>query len=96
MLNTCLLLAVLPKDKCGPWIIEVRSLRTNRVTTYAKLDSLVGKLNHVAFVIPLARHFLTCLRNLVDRNKPQHQQIAVSKHVDRECELWEAFLFKAS
>jgi hypothetical protein len=59
MINTHLLLIKLPRDKYEAWILEVESLRIHRVTTYADIDSLVRKLNHVAFLIPLARHFLT-------------------------------------
>jgi hypothetical protein len=96
LLDTHLLLIKLPVDKYDAWILEVRSLRIHRVTTYADIDSLVGKLNHVAFLIPLARHFLTRLRSLINRDRPQQQQITASKQVGLDCELWEGFLTKAS
>jgi hypothetical protein len=96
MLDTHLLLVVLPKDKYEAWIAELKALSDDRVTTYADLDSLVGKLNHVAFLIPLARHFLTRLRSLIDWNKHQQQQITLSRNALLDCQLWEGFLLKAS
>jgi hypothetical protein len=63
--------------------------------TYARIDSLTGKLNHVAFLIPLARHFLTRFRTLIDRDRPQAQQVIVSRQLALDAELWEHFLLKA-
>ena len=62
MLDTHLLLVILPRDKYKAWALEVRTLRLSRATTYASLTSLARKLNHVAFPIPLERHFLYRLR----------------------------------
>jgi hypothetical protein len=96
-LDTHLIQVKLPKDKYDAWSIELCTLRTNKVITYKGADSLVGKLNHAAFLIPfLARHFLNRLRTLVDRDKPQGQQITVSQQVVLDTELWERFLLKAS
>jgi hypothetical protein len=55
----------------------------------------IDLLTCVAFLIPLARHFLTRLRALINHNRPQQQQITVSKHIGLDCELWERFLWKA-
>jgi hypothetical protein len=54
----------LPPDKYEAWTRDLQALRVNRVITY---KGVVGKLNHTAFLIPLARHFLTRLRGLIDR-----------------------------
>jgi hypothetical protein len=56
----------------------------------------VGMLNHAAFLIPLAPHFLNRLRALVNRDRPQGQQITVSRQVVLDAKLWERFLLKAS
>jgi hypothetical protein len=98
-IDTHHLLLKLPIDKHEAWSQELGTLRVGRVITYAGIagiDSLVGKLNHVAFLIPLARHFLRRFRALVDRNKPQQQQITVSNQVARDAELWEHFLSRAA
>ena len=96
MLDTHLLLVRLPLDKYEAWSLGLSTLRQSRVITYSDIDSLVGRLNHVAFIIPLARHFLTSFRLLIDRNRPQHQQITVSNQVLLDTALWEHFLLRAS
>jgi hypothetical protein len=96
LIDTHRLQLKLPADKFDAWMQDLISLRTSRVITYEGIDSLVGRLNHVAFIIPLARHFLTRFRELIDRNKPQNQQITISRQLGLDTELWERFLRKAS
>ena len=96
MLDTHRLLMRLPQDKYDAWSQDLRDLRLNKVTTYGDIDSIVGKLNHVAFLIPLACHFLTRLRALVNRRRPQHQQITVPHQAILDVSLWELLLEKAS
>jgi hypothetical protein len=62
LIDTHLLQLKLPEDKFDAWMGDLMSLRISRVITYEGIDSLVGRLNHVAFLIPLARHFLTRFR----------------------------------
>jgi hypothetical protein len=96
MIDTHLIRLRLPPDKYEAWTRDLQALQVNRVITYKGADSLVGKLNHTAFLIPLARHFLTCLRGLIDQDKPQRQHITASQNVVLDVALWDRFLFKAS
>lgn len=68
MIDIHLIRLRLPPDKYEAWTRELTALRSGHVITYEGADSLVGKLNHTAFLIPLARHFLTRLRGLIDRD----------------------------
>jgi hypothetical protein len=95
VLDTHHLLIRLPDDKYDAWLQDLQEIRAKGVITYAKVDSLTGKLNHVAFLIPLARHFLTRFRALIDRSRPQEQQVTVSRQLALDAELWERFLLKA-
>lgn len=75
MIDTHLLLLKLPADKHDAWLLDLQVLSVHRTTTYGGMDSLVGKLNHVAFLILQAHHhFLTRLQELIDQDKPQLQQ----------------------
>jgi hypothetical protein len=38
-------------------VLDLQTLQRTRVITYGDTDSLVEKLNHAAFLIPVARHF---------------------------------------
>lgn len=78
-LDTHPLLLKLPGDKYDAWIRDLRELRTHQVINYKGIKALVGKLNHIVLLIPLAHHFLTRFRALINRGKPQHQQIATLK-----------------
>ena len=99
MLDTHLLLVILPRDKYKACILEAQSLQLHRVAPYASsADSpVVDKLSHIAFLIPLAPHFfLHWLCTLVNCNRPQKQQITILRGVGLNCKLWEGFLQKAS
>jgi hypothetical protein len=48
----------LPDDKFEAWVTDLQAMITSKQMTYSDLDSMVGQLNHAAFLIPLARHFL--------------------------------------
>jgi hypothetical protein len=84
----------LSEDKFDAWMGDLMSLQISWVVTYEGINSLVGRLNHVTFLIPLAHHFLTRFRELTDRDKPQNQQITISKHLGLDTELWERFLLR--
>jgi hypothetical protein len=61
-INTRRLVILLPKDKFDAWTAELNKIMKARRTTFGDLKTTVGRLNHVAYVIPLARHFLNWLR----------------------------------
>lgn len=53
----------LPHDKLTAWTRETRQIVKHKRTTFGELETTVGRLNHVAMIMPLTRHFLTRLRN---------------------------------
>ena len=57
-LNTRVLLLSLPLDKFLAWTDDIRSTLKKSRTSFEDLESLIGRLNHAAFVIPLSRHFI--------------------------------------
>ena len=58
------------------------------------MDSLIGRLNHVGYIIPQARHFLSRLRRLRDRTK-NRRDTHIAKVCADDMDLWDAFLIQA-
>ena len=55
----------LPSDKYHAWLGDIQGVRKTGRCPYPLLETLVGRLNHTAYVLPNARHFtqespLTC------------------------------------
>ena len=53
----------LPKLKAFRWISEIDNLLTSKKSKHKDLESILGKLNHAAFLIPLSRYFLNRIRH---------------------------------
>jgi hypothetical protein len=53
---------LLPNNKFEAWSADLRAIVAASKGTYGELESTLGRLNHVAYVTPLARHFLNKLR----------------------------------
>jgi hypothetical protein len=62
ILNTRALLIALPQDKFEAWTKDIQAIVDTLRVTFGDLESTLGRLNHVGYVIPLARHFLSLLR----------------------------------
>jgi hypothetical protein len=61
-LNMHCLMIILPRDKYEAWSANVKQIVDKKQGTNRELGSTLGKLNRVAYIIQLARHFLTKLR----------------------------------
>ena len=66
-LNTRRLEIALPSDKYGAWLADIRSVREAQHCSHAALETLVGRLNHTAYVLPNSRHFLNRIREILER-----------------------------
>jgi hypothetical protein len=95
ILNTRLLQILLPPDKFEAWSTDIRAIVWDRRATYGDLESTVGRLNHVAFIIPLARHFLSRLRLRIRQRRHKNQHLSISQEEVEDLELWLLFLEKA-
>ena len=93
--DTRRLLLSLPHDKFLAWSKDMQRLLQHGKATRAELDTLVGRLNHVGYIIPAARHFLSRIRDLLQLAKNAGVQ-----PFDTECiadlHLWLKFLQQAS
>jgi hypothetical protein len=62
----------------------------------AELQTLMGRLNHASYVIPLARHFLGRLRQRLHINQSARQHLSFSKEELADLLLcWTKFLLSA-
>lgn len=60
------LLCILPLDKYLAWSGEMREAMRVKLLPIWELESLIGKLVHASFVLPLSQHFLGQLRHKAD------------------------------
>ena len=83
----------LPHDKYSAWVADVQALRGATSVLQSELESLVGKLNHAASIIPLSRHFLNEIRNKsVSAPRNRRQRLRLTEEEKSDLELWESFL----
>lgn len=95
----------LPEDKFEAWMADVKTARRNPRTGRKELEQLLGRLNHASYVMPLARHFLTRLREAVGGGRPEgmgagsrkanRRMVTLSYETRADLKLWEKLLGKA-
>ena len=67
----------LPENKRNKWTTQIVDILKSNKSNPSNFDSLIGRLNHVAFIIPIARNFMNRLRNLHSKLKNRrHMHLA--------------------
>ena len=94
LINTREFKICLPNEKASGWIHTIAALLNKGTARFDELNTLVGRLDHVCFVIPSARHFMNRLRRAKTKADKQ-KQVKISKEVDKDLRLWIEFLTKA-
>jgi hypothetical protein len=84
----------LPEHKHIAWSGEIQSMIDCRKTTKKALESTIGRLGHVGFVIPWVFHFPSRLRTLLQRAQ-NRQTIALNKECKDDLVLMLKLLKKA-
>jgi hypothetical protein len=95
LLDTRRLLISLPSDKYEAWLRTINRLIKDTGCLKEELDALEGQLNHAAYVIPLARHFLTHLRAARNSKTNKKSWVKLDKPTLVDLVLWTALLAKA-
>jgi hypothetical protein len=62
-INTRSLLLSLPPDKFNSWSLDIKGILANKKATQEELEMLIGRLNHAAGALPIARYFLNRIRH---------------------------------
>jgi len=68
VINTRNLTISLPVDKHKKWTADISKIIHRKKASHTHLESLIGRLNHVAGIIPMFRHFLGRLRQALYRS----------------------------
>ena len=89
------LLISLPDDKCHSWTADILDILISSEATYQELDTIIGRLNHVGYIIPTARHFLSRIRKLKMKAKFK-RKVSIPAQVHADFNLWCGFLKKAN
>jgi hypothetical protein len=94
-LDTRRLEIALPNDKYVAWLADINSVRKSGICSHAALETLVGRLNHTAYVLPNARHFLSRIRATLGRasgGNVSRRNLTISSEALNDLALWEEFL----
>ena len=67
-INTRVFEISLPDDKFSRWIAQINRILHHGKVSPKELESIIGWLNHAAYIIPLACHYLNPFPNLLKRN----------------------------
>ena len=93
--DTRRLLISLPVDKLNCWTSDILDIIIAKEATYKQLDTIIGRLNHVGYIIPTARHFLSRIRNLKTKTKFK-RSTHIPQRVTADLYLWLEFLKQAN
>ena len=93
-LDTRRLLISLTMEKYSAWAAAIIFILITETITFKVLETLVGRLNHVCFLIPVARHFMSRLRWLLETSS-QGRRIKLRPQVLADLRLWVRFLEQA-
>jgi hypothetical protein len=96
LLDTRRLLVSLPEDKYLAWVAAIENFIKSKGGTKEGIDTLEGQLNHAAYVIPLARHFLTRLRTASNSRTNKKSWIKITRLLLADLELWIELLRRAN
>ena len=91
ILCTRTLRVYLPPEKAIYWIQQINTILSMDKIKKKDLESLIGKLNHVGFILPHSRYFLNRLRHLfflAQKFGPQ----PINNRVREDLKLWINFL----
>lgn len=93
-INTRSLTISLPEEKHKAWSDQISIIQKLKKINYQEISKLVGRLNHVAFIIPTARHFMNRLRR-IETQANKHRWGNISPEAKEDLILWQKFLLKA-
>ena len=94
LIDTRRFIVALPIDKWVAWSANIREIKAKRTVSYQEISTLIGRLNHVCFIIPDARHFMSNLRRMEKIAKYNLKVHLTSTCLD-DLDLWLEFLNSA-
>ena len=85
----------LPTTKATIWAKDIDNILNRQRVNKKELESMIGRLNHVGYILPTGRYFLNRLRHLLMRCERYGSQKLQNWEKD-DLILWKEFLEKAS
>ena len=85
----------LPENKFIAWSNDIQKMLTNETTTAADAESLIGRLNHAAHVVPLSRHFISRIRTMQARAS-NRRSVNIRREELADLRLWHKKLLPAA
>ena len=85
----------LPEDKAKAWYNDVNKILNELTVSSRTLESLIGRFNHIGYIIPTARYFINRLRHLLYRCEKYGTQ-KIQRWESDDLKLWQHFLQRTS
>ena len=85
----------LPDDKFLAWSNDLSKMLDHKEGSYDELDTLVGRLNHASFVLPMTRHFMGRLREALSPRLHKNRTVLLSPEAVKDLRLWKEILLRA-
>lgn len=101
LINTRKMLLCLPQDKYATYLKDIDDILSKEGKINLKqLESIIGKLQHSTYVIPLANHFLQSLQRRISKMRKENgytflanfKRFRLSREELVDLELWKKFL----
>eukprot|EP00957_Ditylum_brightwellii_P183429 13972601-Ditylum_brightwellii.AAC.1 len=94
VINTRAFTIALLQDKATKWLILLDGMINTKHASFKDLESLISRLNHVGYIIPNARHFLSRIRRVLTLLWQYHHPF--SSQVIADLTLWKGFIRQAA
>jgi hypothetical protein len=91
-------IVALPEDKYRAWDADLASIIESRGCSIQELESMIGRLTHASFLIPLSRHFLNEIRRkaLTPSRRKEKQTVRFTGDEVEDMMLWRDYLHRAN
>ena len=93
-INSRSLMIALPKEKVQAWTQSIEEALNKITIDWDTAKTLVGRLNHVGYIIPSARHFLNRIRKL-EYISDRYGSAMITPETTKDLNLWISFLHYA-
>jgi len=95
LIDTTCMRVFLPLTKALAWATDIKQILNSNAISSKTLESTIGRLNHVGYIMPTGRYFLNRLRHLLARCERYGKQ-QMQNFEKEDLKLWLTFLERAS
>ena len=77
----------LQEDKYKARSAHITKMERAKSMSYEQISKLIGRLNHIAFIIPATRHFMNRLRR-IEQKENNNRFAKITQEAKRDLQLW--------